>query len=158
MESVYQRIGLITGIDPDQALRDLAMAGDEVRDQRRAEAAILADLAALRSQFTGGLTHYEHERSCVLAEIIEDLRRGYEEASQKVTESALETKARADARYRDWLDMKWVERRRMHELEAELAQVQADLEGARAKKEYALQVLRLNEELTRIARAELGIS
>jgi multidrug resistance efflux pump len=157
MESVYERVGLITGIDPDTALRDLQVAGSEIRRLREGEANLLAELAAYRAQFTGGLTHYEHERSCVLAEIIEDLRRGYQDASQKVTEAALETKARADGRYRDWLDRMFVERRRMHELDAELARLQAGIEEARARKEHALQVLRLNEELIRVARSESGL-
>lgn len=156
-EALLDRLEPIIGMDPRGALDSFSAAGGEIVRLRRQEAEILGQLAAYRAQFTGGMTHYEHERSQLLASIVEERRRELIANGEKPVEGALDSYARATEQYKNWLDQKFVERREMFALEAELAQVHADLEAARLQKEEAQQAARLTEECIRFARAEMGL-
>jgi hypothetical protein len=157
--TVLDRLGPQLGFEPLSIQDRLAKAAGRIAFLRKQEAEKIKLLAAYHAQFDGhSSSHYEHERSSYLSTIIMQLRQKREELGEKVTETGLEKEARADQQYKDWLDRKYKERLTMYELEAELAQIRADLEEARMEREDALVRSRLNEELVRFLRAEMGIN
>lgn len=157
-DAVLERLEPLIGADPREILDRFAAAGGKIAELKNREARITGLLAAYRAQFTGGMTHYEHERGQILASIVERRRREILDAGEKPVETALDSYARATDEYRQWLDQKFVERREMFNLEAELAQVHADLEAARLERDEARQELRIAEEAMRLVRAEMGVA
>jgi len=156
--SVLGRLAAILGRDPEEPLERLDRVNRVLAAKRRDAVGIIAELASLRAQFTGGMTsNYDHERKVLLAQLVEARREEAAEAGTKVTESALDTYAHAHRVYQDWLRQQQERRERMYALEAELAQVEADIEAAKGERELVMQALRLNEEAIRYARAEMGM-
>lgn len=152
-----ERLIAVAGIDPARGLAAFEEKAKKVAQLRTKEAEILGTLAAYRSRFWRDGT-FNHERKALLATIMEDRRSALESAGQKVVEAALDSYARASKTYRDWLTEAAAERRRMHELDAELALVRAKTEYAEGQQELAHQRLRLNEEIIRFARAEAYVT
>lgn len=157
--SALDRITAVVGHNPTDALRRYNRANKRLHELKSRAAGVVADLASLRAQFYGGETsNFNHERKVLLAELMEARRAEQIETGQKVVEAALERYAYAHPIYKSWLVAQHERRERMHRLEAELAQIEADAEAAVGERRLAEQAIRMNEELIRWSRAEMGMA
>jgi hypothetical protein len=156
--TVLDRLTPQLGFNPLSITERLQKAAGKIAYLRKQEAEKTGLLAAYRAQFEGyNSSHYEHERSSYLSELSMQFRIEAEKQGKKVTEGLVDEFARSHPQYKKWLAEKHAERETMYKLEAELAQIRADLEEARMEREDALVTSRLNEELIRFVRAEMGI-
>lgn len=158
-DTALARIEAVVGHDPMEAFRRLHRANARLHELRKKAAGVQADLASLRAQFYGGeSSNFNHERKVLLAELMEARRAELHEAGEKVVETAIERYAYAHPVYKSWLATQHERRERMHRLEAELAQIEADAEAVQGERKLIEQIARMNEEIVRWSRAEMGMA
>jgi hypothetical protein len=156
--TIIDRVQVATGRDVMRPLRRLSEINQDLHALGLKAAGIKGDLASLRAQFFGfEHSNYNHERKVLLAELMEARRQEMIEAGEKYTEGYLTSYAHAHPVYKSWLATQHERRERMHRVEAELAQVEADIEAAQGERTIALQASRLMEEMIRFARGEMGM-
>jgi hypothetical protein len=157
--TVLDRLTPQLGFDPLSIEERLATSAGRIAFLRKQEANVIGELAAYHARFDGhSSSHYEHERSSFLSQLIQSIRSDKETKGEKTTEAGLEREARAHPTYITWLYTAQNARLEMEHLEAQLAQIRADIEAAKMEREDALVRSRLNEELLRFLRAEMGLS
>lgn len=155
---ILERLSGVIGTDPLAPMEQMHALNAEARRLRERAGGIRTELAPLRARFYGGTaSHYDHERKLLLAELMEAERRRLQEDGERVVETALDRYAHAAPEYKQWLREQHRDRERMSQLEAQIAQIDADLEGITAERSVFMQASRLAEECVRLARAEMGL-
>lgn len=145
------------GVDPYRALARFREVSNRLAELRKEEGELRAALAAYDGQFGRG-GHWEHERKAILAAIKVRYMDQARDAGEKMSNADADDHAHADPEYVSWLDKKRVERGYMDGIVAQLAVTRARIEEALLDKELIDREIRLNEEIVRLARAEMRLS
>lgn len=154
--AIFDRLQVVTGRDVLRPLRSLHEANEQIHTLKREAARIRGELAGYRAQFFGfENSNYNHERKVLLAQMAEARRQELIDEDQKVTEGYLKNYAKSHPAYTSWLANQHERRERMYQLEAELAQVEADIEGLEGKRQVALKAAELMKAAIYFAGQEL---
>lgn len=146
-ESYATHLAEQIGTDPEQVLHLYRQQVDRVHEVAVEIARIKGDLARLASAqgARGQSSHWDHARKSLLAQIAETRRAELLAASEKVTESALDSYAHAHRDYRAFLDRGRQELEEYEHRQADLSEAFANLErekGVLAYLEARLAILK----------------
>lgn len=172
-ETEMDRIATSTGLDMEGFFQELREASSKLLEKRKELSLLRAQRVRLEARYGShgqSLSHWDHQRKTLLAEIAEqrreDLRVANEAAlgqdpkakPEKLTESALDDYAHAHPRYKQFLEESYGERMEYVGYKAQLDQLYGEVEHLQGVREYLIQRIRLNEEAVRHARtmANLG--
>ena len=148
------------GTDPEKLLHAFRAQVDAVHAVAVRIARLKGELASLSAEMgaRGQTSHWDHERKALLASLVETRRQAALEAGEKITESALDSYARAHHDYRAFLD---AGRRQLEEFEhrqADLSEAFADLEREKGVQAYLEARLNLVKSITYAYGAEVRLT
>lgn len=172
-ETEMDRIRVNTGIDTDQWFAQLQEKSGELLAKRRELSELRAQKVRLEARYGSignGMSHWDHQRKTLLAEIAEQRRADVAQSNadllaqdpkakpEKITEAALDDYAHAHPRYKRFLEESFGEREEYLRYRSDLDRLYGEVEHLQGVREYLVQRIRLNEEAVRHARtmANLG--
>lgn len=153
---IEHRVQSSTGLTPRDTLAKMREALDELHRLRKEEARLHAELATYRARFNYP-SHWEHERKAKLETLKESRRREMGGRGEKVTEGALDSHAHAHMEYLAFLDTSYRQRQEKERLESDLYRIQGQIETLQGVVAWYDKNNRLDEELVRVHRTELGM-
>lgn len=136
----------LTGLDPQEVIRLQHGTMDEIRKVRERMKPKRAELATYKARHWGSNSFWEHERTAFMARLAqaERLRR-----TEKVSDAELDKWVRANPEYLDYLNRGLKEREQMERLQAEIAELQDELDTLQGVLQNYRDQARLNDAIIR---------